>query len=78
MHNVTIECDSWTHPKGIRYLGIVLRYPLGDNIVEWPVELIETPDFTLGANEMKNMIENTMKILQIERKKWLSFIRWSK
>ena len=52
MHNVTIECDSWTHPKGICYLGIVLRCPLGDNIVEAPVVLVETPDFTLGAGEM--------------------------
>lgn len=23
---VSIECDIWIHPKGIRYFGIVLRF----------------------------------------------------
>ena len=69
---ITIECDGWTHPKGIRFLGIVLRYPLDDCIIEAPVDLLETPDFTLGSEEMAQMIEKTMNDLNIARNKWLS------
>lgn len=69
---VTIECDTWSHPKGIRYLGIVLRYLLDDSVVEAPVDLIETPDFTLGSYEMSSIIKSTMNKLQIARDKWLS------
>ena len=60
---VSIECDGWTHPRGIRFIGIVLRYPLNDLIVEVPVDLLETPDFTLGSNQMKSLIEKTMEKL---------------
>lgn len=69
---VTIVCDCWSHPRGIRFLGIVLRYLYDDSIIEVPVELIETPDFTLGSGEMSLMIERQMERLQIERHKWLS------
>ncbi|KAK8839514.1 hypothetical protein M9Y10_031873 [Tritrichomonas musculus] len=69
---VTIECDGWSHPRGVRMLGVVLRYSLGNSVIETPVELIETPDYTLGSEEMSQMIKQTMKKLQIERKKWLS------
>lgn len=60
---VSIECDGWTHPRGIWFIGIVLRYPLNDLIVEVPVDLLEAPDFTLGSNQMKSLIEKTMEKL---------------
>lgn len=36
------------------------------------IGLIETPDYTLGGDEMSQLIENEMGKLQVERHKWLS------